>query len=1581
MSEEEKRYYGMEVIHKSKTESSITKQKLLELRVEPHEIYDDETVVRAVISGGSLATVNDQTVFDAVVEVIMVRWQHYLHLLKPNQEIRLAARERPLPVLEYVAVNKFLTADEKKRFRNRGDVAFYVNDRRDDANSFLFLRWKSYDSRATRLVELQAIVSSYMASNVLPMKEVGNKPLTDVAFDSSDDNSRAVNLSKSCQLWALSQIIAGSATFSELTFQAFPDSEESSLKLILKGYLDDHKGFFYKLEFGSLIIGLSLQARNGYRYKSHELLVAAMIQIRNFSQFTLQRTTDEDLMQQLQRWLFDELGVPRTQFVENGIPEEFITSGTPCPLFDDVDLRYQTDATAASEFPFVTASHYRLYLQYELDKMNEEDDAYDRWSYYDALVENCEFYANKQHKMHQNVSGYFESTPHLYLTDAQPVHLEALQPTPVLNGNNNENVAAADSNPKLKLRQTQRGICRRLQVRSSGALFKPYGTTKPNTLDSAVMSSLQAFLRREGFAVVRGLLSKKIASAIRSEMWELLSDLYVGDSTIKQNKLSTWKNMPKPASMGLLNIEPSYHLNSTWTKLRQNKRLYDLFSELMSTGESSTVSLSPSIEGIATTHRQKSEGNSYPYRWNLKRNKRVKYRGLLALDDMTGEDAALLLVPGFHTEAAKTELLGSDKELSKRSQLHGHINVDGKSYRGAPESIVQASEAFDSKVLCIPMKKGDIVIWDYRLPYTWLRNSESNVTKFAQFITFVKSDCSDEWKTDYGNLLKKGGLPERDLDGMKLSDLPTTNTRTNAPNEYKKPRNADWVWAKPSESARKKKWMWAGYKRHSNEAVWNERWSWDSSAPIVQQTWKMRPPSRMKVITPSYQPPQLSEFGSSLLRGVPCDDDDARPSPPPSPPIPVVVNTEKPVQKKKRKRAEKEAVPTALSTCTQRALERIAAEQLLQLFRPEQYEIENLGQPLSLPAGSVYVDKENMVITGTIQTIAARPKAGDTVHFVLYMKVFDEDDNRVILHKTKQWKLTSSSVDATVDDVTRLIWMKDSVRNVRFSLPLSTMIDSFVDNVFSAARLSRKRIRQLPSTRDPFNELFEKTSELISDLLKVYDQPIPDSAIANLLKLLENIEAGIQKNVSSDILLQAITDAIELASSELSSLSAESEEAAVLRSVRNDLSRAKRNFLEGQQLFENFKRDALSIFEDFMSTALIQEQQRKNRSVAKLSILAAGAINSLLPAETADQLLKTLDAVDGDILTELVYPMNTEATLAAQQLRRTIVTLIDEIKSKTEASIVVESDEERAYRMSFGLANFLGIGHAYAAFGAMLLDFINTEALDQDTLKNSTNDLRGALIALRDKLDRERDTIVLEQTLSMLSLVDDINDMIASSVELTLQEEAMDVVEEAVAEQEVAVFSSPITEEEDSLPLSLDQDRLQQEMFARMDEELEDRLSRLRTLNKQFTDALDASSLPPMTRMTLEVQLEGTVTTIEDFLSGEAARCTAGEQIDSLRRVLTNISKFIVSSKVKQQLFSTIEAMEALVNEVGTTIVPPRTTTTQEATQPATPITEDASVPDFELDGLIERGEEVPEKMPAWKAMAIEEEEEEESGL
>ncbi|KAL6060973.1 Phytanoyl-CoA dioxygenase [Balamuthia mandrillaris] len=236
----------------------------------------------------------------------------------------------------------------------------------------------------------------------------------------------------------------------------------------------------------------------------------------------------------------------------------------------------------------------------------------------------------------------------------------------------------------------------------------------------------------EGWLVIPNVLSPEQCERTIQQLADFLAakcDVHILDS----NQRESWNKWP----LSKMGFSDCYSLPAMWEN-RQNPFLHSIFSTLLGTDElwvsiDRMGSKRPGIvydEGgnpldMSEWHRDALVHTDcnlwYPPR-------KLEIQGLVALNDTDPGQGGFACIPGFH------------KEHWEWTRAHPEWKVTNpkRMFNPFPDK-----QMIQDRLKHIPMKAGDLLIWDNLLPHTNTRNT-TDKWRFCQYIRMVRAEPANE---------------------------------------------------------------------------------------------------------------------------------------------------------------------------------------------------------------------------------------------------------------------------------------------------------------------------------------------------------------------------------------------------------------------------------------------------------------------------------------------------------------------------------------------------------------------------------------------------------------------------------------------------------------------------------------------------------------------------------------------------------------------------------------------------------------------------------------------------------------------
>lgn len=246
-----------------------------------------------------------------------------------------------------------------------------------------------------------------------------------------------------------------------------------------------------------------------------------------------------------------------------------------------------------------------------------------------------------------------------------------------------------------------------------------------------------AFFDRNGYVVVPNAVPQENLDAVLQVMWDFLE--------MDPQKPETW--YPEGRKSTLVFI----HQHQTFWNNRQHPRLYQAFVDILGS-EKLWVSMDRAGMKPPLDDRFPHYQDHGFVHWDLDTSKplpaQLHVQGVLALTDTTEEMGGFCCVPGFH------------------KVLEEWIAAQPADRNPRYPDLAQLPEGY--KVTPIPMKAGDLVIWDMRLAHGNGAN-RGTAPRLAQYITMGLASEDEKARQDRIACWRERKAPEyweRDIPEM-----------------------------------------------------------------------------------------------------------------------------------------------------------------------------------------------------------------------------------------------------------------------------------------------------------------------------------------------------------------------------------------------------------------------------------------------------------------------------------------------------------------------------------------------------------------------------------------------------------------------------------------------------------------------------------------------------------------------------------------------------------------------------------------------------------------------------------------------
>ncbi len=257
-----------------------------------------------------------------------------------------------------------------------------------------------------------------------------------------------------------------------------------------------------------------------------------------------------------------------------------------------------------------------------------------------------------------------------------------------------------------------------------------------------------------GYVVLSGRVPESLCQAVLRESWERLEA-----HGIMRNQPKSWAGLNK---MGFTEL---YALPSMW-RMRQVPEVYQAFATLL---ERSDLWVSVDRMGLKRPGYWLKRGQrvSFPGKdhtdvhtdvnlWHPPTELRLQ--GLVALEDTDVDQGGFACIPGFHHTFRQWT----------------QDNLDAR--RPARQTFVRFRDKalIESSMTPIPMKKGDLLIWNALLPHTNTSN-QTDRWRACQYVTFFPAHGEHRQMQEQARYAWSTGRPPSHFPGGKarFKDLPT----------------------------------------------------------------------------------------------------------------------------------------------------------------------------------------------------------------------------------------------------------------------------------------------------------------------------------------------------------------------------------------------------------------------------------------------------------------------------------------------------------------------------------------------------------------------------------------------------------------------------------------------------------------------------------------------------------------------------------------------------------------------------------------------------------------------------------------
>lgn len=228
----------------------------------------------------------------------------------------------------------------------------------------------------------------------------------------------------------------------------------------------------------------------------------------------------------------------------------------------------------------------------------------------------------------------------------------------------------------------------------------------------------------DGYLVVSGVVEPQLCDSIAAETWERL-DSFFG---LKPDAEKPWAKLPMHSCVDLWHVPGLY-------ELRQHPHVYSVFAQLYETHK-----LCVSIDRVSVKPTKydengnvgTNEGLPVHTDWNFwKRSEAYpEIQGGICLADCPVGGGGFFCIPGFH----KPEVIADYKRRFESGEFG-----DNRIPHSMFVSFADKEYARDH-VIEVPLKKGDLVVWNSCLPHNGGQNTIPGLWRLQAFVRFLALD-------------------------------------------------------------------------------------------------------------------------------------------------------------------------------------------------------------------------------------------------------------------------------------------------------------------------------------------------------------------------------------------------------------------------------------------------------------------------------------------------------------------------------------------------------------------------------------------------------------------------------------------------------------------------------------------------------------------------------------------------------------------------------------------------------------------------------------------------------------------------
>lgn len=278
----------------------------------------------------------------------------------------------------------------------------------------------------------------------------------------------------------------------------------------------------------------------------------------------------------------------------------------------------------------------------------------------------------------------------------------------------------------------------------------------PHTLDYKFTEDQLKFLDENGYLVIEKLIPEELCNEIVKEGFSFIKEYY----DIDQDNDKNWEKLRQ--NRGFIDM---WH-SDAYYKIRQLPQLYSIFAQLLREPKLivsiDRANFKPPFDSESTNTELTIHTDLNP--WYLFP---TKYQCGIALSDSDERSGGFCCIPGYHK-------LDKIKEYRKNYE-------NGKYHQGVNQVPPPKNETFlfymdleaTKKAIQVPMKKGDIVVWNSRLPHGNGKNF-SDKWRIQCYVRFVQYDLYKDYTKEVKRCVETGEVPR----------IFSTENETNASSEF-----------------------------------------------------------------------------------------------------------------------------------------------------------------------------------------------------------------------------------------------------------------------------------------------------------------------------------------------------------------------------------------------------------------------------------------------------------------------------------------------------------------------------------------------------------------------------------------------------------------------------------------------------------------------------------------------------------------------------------------------------------------------------------------------------------------------------